>query len=108
MNFDVVYGDTDSIMINTNSTDYDQVMAIGAKVRSTRNEDFNGDPSIIAHLDPQRNQSSIQKRRDRHRRCVQVHAAAQEEEIRGVDRGENSLAGVRLQDRTERLGHRSS
>lgn len=32
MNYDVIYGDTDSIMINTNSTDYDQVMAIGAKV----------------------------------------------------------------------------
>ncbi|CAF4026543.1 unnamed protein product [Rotaria sp. Silwood2] len=31
MNFDVIYGDTDSIMINTNSTDYDQVMAIGTK-----------------------------------------------------------------------------
>jgi DNA polymerase alpha subunit A len=33
MNYDVIYGDTDSIMINTNSTDYDQVMAIGAKVK---------------------------------------------------------------------------
>lgn len=32
MNYDVIYGDTDSIMINTNSLDYDQVMAIGAKV----------------------------------------------------------------------------
>ncbi|CAF5220036.1 unnamed protein product, partial [Rotaria magnacalcarata] len=31
MNYDVIYGDTDSIMINTNSIDYDQVMAIGAK-----------------------------------------------------------------------------
>ncbi len=33
MNYDVIYGDTDSIMINTNSTDYDQVIAIGAKVK---------------------------------------------------------------------------
>jgi DNA polymerase elongation subunit (family B) len=33
MNFDVIYGDTDSIMINTNSVDYDQVMSIGAKVK---------------------------------------------------------------------------
>jgi hypothetical protein len=37
MNYDVVYGDTDSIMINTNSTDYDQVIAIGAKVSWIRN-----------------------------------------------------------------------
>jgi DNA polymerase alpha subunit A len=33
MNYDVIYGDTDSIMINTNSTDYDQVMSIGANVK---------------------------------------------------------------------------
>jgi DNA polymerase alpha subunit A len=33
MNFDVIYGDTDSIMINTNSTDYDQVMSIGTRVK---------------------------------------------------------------------------
>ncbi len=33
MNYDVIYGDTDSIMINTNSIDYDQVIAIGAKVK---------------------------------------------------------------------------
>ncbi|CAF0895230.1 unnamed protein product [Rotaria sordida] len=37
MNFDVIYGDTDSIMINTNSIDYDQVMAIGTKIRNEIN-----------------------------------------------------------------------
>lgn len=38
MNFDVIYGDTDSIMINTNSTDYDQVISIGAKVKILLNK----------------------------------------------------------------------
>ena len=32
MNLDVIYGDTDSIMINTNSTDIDQVFKLGNKV----------------------------------------------------------------------------
>ncbi|UJR25876.1 hypothetical protein I4U23_007226 [Adineta vaga] len=40
MNYDVIYGDTDSIMINTNSTDYDQVMAIGAKIRNEINRQY--------------------------------------------------------------------
>jgi len=34
MNFQVIYGDTDSIMINTNCLDYDQVFRIGHKVRN--------------------------------------------------------------------------
>ena len=33
MNLDVIYGDTDSIMINTNSTDLEQVYKLGNKVR---------------------------------------------------------------------------
>ena len=33
MNLDVIYGDTDSIMINTNSTDLDQVFKLGNKVQ---------------------------------------------------------------------------
>lgn len=32
LNYDVIYGDTDSIMINTNSLDYDEVYKIGYKV----------------------------------------------------------------------------
>ena len=32
LNLDVIYGDTDSIMINTNSTDFDEVFKIGNKV----------------------------------------------------------------------------
>ncbi|CAF3355969.1 unnamed protein product [Rotaria sp. Silwood1] len=40
MNFDVIYGDTDSIMINTNSTDYDQVMGIGTKIRNEINRQY--------------------------------------------------------------------
>jgi len=36
MNFQVIYGDTDSIMINTNCSDYDQVFKIGHKVRNRR------------------------------------------------------------------------
>ncbi|KAJ8971883.1 hypothetical protein NQ314_000496 [Rhamnusium bicolor] len=33
MCYEVVYGDTDSIMINTNSLDYDQVFKIGIKIK---------------------------------------------------------------------------
>jgi DNA polymerase alpha subunit A len=32
MGLDVVYGDTDSIMINTRSTSYDEVLKLGFKV----------------------------------------------------------------------------
>ena len=32
MNLDVIYGDTDSIMINTNTTDFKEVMKLGSKV----------------------------------------------------------------------------
>ncbi|XP_012945500.1 DNA polymerase alpha catalytic subunit isoform X2 [Aplysia californica] len=38
MNLDVIYGDTDSIMINTNSTDFDQVFKLGNKVKSEVNK----------------------------------------------------------------------
>ena len=32
MNLEVIYGDTDSIMVNTNSTDFEQVFKLGNKV----------------------------------------------------------------------------
>ena len=35
LNLEVIYGDTDSIMINTNSTDFDEVFKIGNKVTAT-------------------------------------------------------------------------
>lgn len=38
MNFDVIYGDTDSIMINTNCTDYDQVFKLGNKIKTEVNK----------------------------------------------------------------------
>lgn len=34
MNLEVIYGDTDSIMINTNSTNLDEVFKLGNKVRN--------------------------------------------------------------------------
>lgn len=34
MNLEVIYGDTDSIMINTNSTNLDEVFKLGNKVRT--------------------------------------------------------------------------
>jgi len=33
MGLDVVYGDTDSIMINTRSTSFDEVLKLGFKVK---------------------------------------------------------------------------
>ncbi|ESP04902.1 hypothetical protein LOTGIDRAFT_109334, partial [Lottia gigantea] len=38
MNLDVIYGDTDSIMINTNSTDMDTVFKLGNKVKAEVNK----------------------------------------------------------------------
>lgn len=38
MNFDVIYGDTDSLMINTNIVDYDQVFQIGHKIKQEVNK----------------------------------------------------------------------
>ncbi len=32
MNLDVIYGDTDSLMIDSNSIDFEQVMKVGLKV----------------------------------------------------------------------------
>lgn len=38
MNYEVVYGDTDSIMVNTNIVDYDQVFKIGSNIKQTINK----------------------------------------------------------------------
>ncbi|XP_032596491.1 DNA polymerase alpha catalytic subunit isoform X2 [Drosophila grimshawi] len=38
LNYDVVYGDTDSLMINTNITDYDQVYRIGHAIKQSVNK----------------------------------------------------------------------
>jgi DNA polymerase alpha subunit A len=38
MNLEVVYGDTDSIMINSNSVDYDEVFKLGAKIKQEVNK----------------------------------------------------------------------
>lgn len=38
MNFEVIYGDTDSLMINTNITEFDQVFQIGSKIKQEINK----------------------------------------------------------------------
>ncbi|KAG4074677.1 hypothetical protein HA402_004548 [Bradysia odoriphaga] len=38
MNFEVIYGDTDSIMINSNCVDYDQVIRIGQQIKQAVNK----------------------------------------------------------------------
>ncbi|KAI8124623.1 DNA polymerase alpha catalytic subunit [Lucilia cuprina] len=38
MNYEVVYGDTDSIMVNTNITDYEQVFKIGNTIKQNVNK----------------------------------------------------------------------
>ncbi|XP_076323971.1 DNA polymerase alpha catalytic subunit isoform X2 [Tachypleus tridentatus] len=38
MGLEVIYGDTDSIMINTNSTDYEQVFKLGNKIKGEVNK----------------------------------------------------------------------
>eukprot|EP00095_Tigriopus_kingsejongensis_P006206 snap_masked-scaffold252_size238019-processed-gene-1.5 protein:Tk06206 transcript:snap_masked-scaffold252_size238019-processed-gene-1.5-mRNA-1 annotation:"dna polymerase alpha catalytic" len=38
LNLEVIYGDTDSIMINTNSIDYDEVLKLGGKIKQEVNK----------------------------------------------------------------------
>ena len=40
MNLEVVYGDTDSIMINSNSVDYNEVFKLGAKIKAEVNKTY--------------------------------------------------------------------
>ncbi|XP_055541188.1 DNA polymerase alpha catalytic subunit [Wyeomyia smithii] len=40
MNYQVIYGDTDSIMINTNSIDYEQVFKIGSTIKQIVNKTY--------------------------------------------------------------------
>ena len=42
MNLDVIYGDTDSIMINSNSTDIEQVTKLGNKVKYEHHPGYTG------------------------------------------------------------------
>ena len=51
MGLEVVYGDTDSIMINSNSNDYGKVMELGNKVKKEINKHYkyvlNQSPKIL-------------------------------------------------------------
>lgn len=38
LNYEVIYGDTDSLMINTNILDYDEVFAVGRKIKQEVNK----------------------------------------------------------------------
>ena len=38
MNLDVIYGDTDSVMVNTNSVDYDEVFRLGREIKTMVNK----------------------------------------------------------------------
>ena len=40
MNLEVIYGDTDSIMINSNSTDYVGVMKLGTQIKQAVNKTY--------------------------------------------------------------------
>jgi DNA polymerase alpha subunit A len=40
MNLEVIYGDTDSIMINSNSVDYDEVYKLGAQIKIAINKTY--------------------------------------------------------------------
>lgn len=40
LNFDVIYGDTDSIMINSHSTDYDEVFKLGHRIKQAVNKTY--------------------------------------------------------------------
>jgi len=38
MNLDVIYGDTDSVMVNSNSTDYEEVYRLGREIKTNVNK----------------------------------------------------------------------
>ena len=38
MNLDVIYGDTDSVMVNTNSHDFEEVYRLGKEIKQTVNK----------------------------------------------------------------------
>jgi DNA polymerase alpha subunit A len=38
MNLDVIYGDTDSVMVNSNSTDYEEVHRLGREIKTNVNK----------------------------------------------------------------------
>ena len=38
MNLDVIYGDTDSVMVNSNSTDYEEVFRLGREIKTNVNK----------------------------------------------------------------------
>ena len=40
MNYDVVYGDTDSMMINTNSQNLKEVILVGQKIQAAINKNY--------------------------------------------------------------------
>ena len=40
MNLEVIYGDTDSIMINSISTDYNSVFKLGAQIKQAVNKTY--------------------------------------------------------------------
>jgi hypothetical protein len=40
MNLEVIYGDTDSIMINSNSTDFGSVFKLGAQIKQAVNKTY--------------------------------------------------------------------
>ena len=40
MNLDVIYGDTDSIMINSNSIDFEEVLKLGKEIKAEVNKLF--------------------------------------------------------------------
>lgn len=101
MNLEVIYGDTDSIMINTNSKSLEEVFKLGHKVRMpvclqmylyrcslfARFSSFMSSQCIYLFLDKDRGQQALQTPGDRHRWGFQVAFTAEEEEIRSPGGG---------------------
>ena len=89
LNLDVVYGDTDSLMIDTNSNDFDQVMKLGTKVASSsilsENESETPTKRHRCATDQAGGQQAVQAPGTGRGRRVPAAAAAQEEEVRGGD-----------------------
>lgn len=91
MNLEVIYGDTDSIMINTNSKSLEEVFKLGNKVVVMQDTRllrwfqwlFSADANVrLSFPGEGGSEQALQAAGDRHRWCVQVTSAAEEEEVR--------------------------
>ena len=81
MNLDVIYGDTDSVMVNTNSNDYEEVFKLGREVKQAVNKLYRYDAPAAPAAPALAPAPVLQAPRAGHRRSVPLYVAPQKEEV---------------------------